>query len=55
MTNMNNNLQVFENFGLPEFLKDADENVINAFVKVYRDPDIPSEGLRQELVRTKFV
>ncbi|CAG9537224.1 unnamed protein product [Cercopithifilaria johnstoni] len=41
---------ISEIFELPEFLKDANEDVINSFTKVWNDPDIPSEGLREEMI-----
>ncbi|VBB27075.1 unnamed protein product [Acanthocheilonema viteae] len=39
-----------ETFELPEFLNDASKDIINNFTKVWNDADIPSEGLREEMI-----
>uniref|UniRef100_A0A915PIX3 Uncharacterized protein n=1 Tax=Setaria digitata TaxID=48799 RepID=A0A915PIX3_9BILA len=36
--------------GIPEFLKDANTNVIDSFMEVWSDPNIPSESLRKEMI-----
>ncbi|KAM3727008.1 Protein PNG1 [Dirofilaria immitis] len=41
---------ILETSELPEFLKDASKDVINNFTKVWTDPNIPSEGLRKEMI-----
>ncbi|VDM91415.1 unnamed protein product [Litomosoides sigmodontis] len=35
---------------VPEFLEDVSKHVTNSFMKVWNDPDIPSEGLREEMI-----
>ncbi|KAL3981879.1 hypothetical protein ACH3XW_44875 [Acanthocheilonema viteae] len=41
---------ISETFELPEFLNDASKDIINNFTKVWNDADIPSEGLREEMI-----
>ncbi|VDO24086.1 unnamed protein product [Brugia timori] len=41
---------ISETFELPEFLKDANKDIINNFTKLWNDRNIPSEGLREEMI-----
>ncbi|EFO23391.1 hypothetical protein LOAG_05092 [Loa loa] len=45
-----NEVPISETFELPEFLKGASKNIIDNFTKVWNDPNIPSEGLREEMI-----